>query len=232
MNSDNHNSPKREENLASIFQELFTAIERLRANRQSVSDAESFRRQIRESVKSAAQQARNQAGYAAEDVRMATLAVVGFLDETILNVQNNAFGDWPRKPLQEELFGTHTAGEVFFENLQTLLGRDDSAKLADVLEVHYLCLLLGYRGRYSLSGSSDLQGMVSATARKIRHIRGEFAGLAPESKTSAEPSASASDPVTRRFSIAAAVSFALWLVLFVAYKLALGSGVSGMVTGV
>src|ERR1022692_3649887 len=37
----------RPENLALIFQELFTAIVRLRANRQAVSDAESFRHHIR-----------------------------------------------------------------------------------------------------------------------------------------------------------------------------------------
>ena len=49
--------------------------------------------------------------------------MVAFLDESILNSQNPLFADWPRKPLQEELFGTHIAGEVFFQNLQKLLGR-------------------------------------------------------------------------------------------------------------
>ena len=69
---------------------------------------------------------------------MATLAVVGFLDESILNTRNPLFADWPRKPLQEELFGIHMAGEVFFQNVEQLLGRNDSADLADLLEVHYL----------------------------------------------------------------------------------------------
>ena len=41
----------RAENLALIFQELFTAIVRLRSNRQQVSDSESFRDHIREAVK-------------------------------------------------------------------------------------------------------------------------------------------------------------------------------------
>jgi type VI protein secretion system component VasF len=56
-------APSRPENLALIFQELFTAIVRLRSNRQAVSDAESFRHHIREAVKTAAQEARNRAGY-------------------------------------------------------------------------------------------------------------------------------------------------------------------------
>ena len=81
-------APSRSENLALIFQELFTAIERLRSNRQEVSDSDSFRHHIREAVKTAAQEAHNRAGYSTEDIRKATLAVVGFLDETILNLQS------------------------------------------------------------------------------------------------------------------------------------------------
>ena len=48
--------------------------------------------------------------------------MVAFLDESILNLRNPVFADWPRKPLQEELFGHHMAGEIFFQNLQPLAG--------------------------------------------------------------------------------------------------------------
>ena len=222
--------PARAENLALIFQEMLTAIVRLRANRQAVTDAESFRHHIREAVKTAAQQAR-QAGYATEDIRKAMLAVVGFLDETILNLQSPLFAAWPRQPLQEELFGTHTAGEVFFENLQELLARADSADLADVLEVHYLCLLLGYRGRYSLGNRGDLQAIMNATAQKIRHIRGDFAGLAPGWQAPAERVRQAEDPWSRRFLIGAVASLVLAIVLFMVYKLVLDAGASGVATG-
>src|ERR1035438_5779003 len=121
----------RTENLALIFQEVLTAIVRLRSNRQELSDAESFRFYMREAIKTAIQEARNQAGYNADDIKMATPALVGFLDESILNTRNPMFADWPRKPLQEELFGIHMAGEVFFQNLDKLLARQDSAELAD-----------------------------------------------------------------------------------------------------
>ena len=133
---------RRPESLALIFQEVLTAIERLRGNRQGVTDAEAFRHHTREALKTAANQG-FAAGYNADDVRFATFAAVAFLDESILNSQNPIFGDWLRKPLQEELFGTHIAGETFFQNLQQLLGRSDSPDLADVLEVHHLCMLLG-----------------------------------------------------------------------------------------
>ena len=129
---------------------------------------ESFRQQVREALKTAATDAIG-AGYSPQDTKLATFAVVGFLDESILNAQNPLFADWPRKPLQEELFGTHMAGEVFFQNLRSLLSREDSGDLADLLEVYYLCVLLGYRGRYS-TGGGELHSILSATADKIRRI--------------------------------------------------------------
>jgi len=223
-------APSRAENLALIFQELFTAIVRLRANRQEISDAESFRHHIREAVKTAAQEARNQAGYSTEDIRKATLAVVGFLDETILNLQNPLFANWPRQPLQEELFGTHMAGEVFFQNLEELLGRVDSEDLADVLEVHYLCLLLGYGGRYSIGNRGELQSIMGATARKIQRIRGDFAGLSPGWKPPLEQVHAAQDKWARGLLIGALSCFVLAVLLFAIYKLALASGASGLQT--
>ena len=138
-----------------IFQEVLTAIERLRGNRQGVNDAEAFRHHTREALKNAAN-AGLAAGYNADDVRLATFAAVAFLDESVLNSQNPIFGDWLRKPLQEELFDTHIAGETFFQHLQQLLGRNDSADLADVLEVHHLCMLLGFCGRYSAGNRGEL----------------------------------------------------------------------------
>src|ERR1044071_2324190 len=126
---------RRPENLALIYQEVITAIERLRANRQGVTDANAFRHHTREALKSASAAALA-AGYAADDVKLATFAVVAFLDESVLNSQNPIFADWLRKPLQEELFGTHIAGEVFFQHLQQILGRNDSLDLGDLIEVY------------------------------------------------------------------------------------------------
>ena len=218
----------RTENLALILQELFTTIVRLRANRHPVSDAGPFREHILAAVRTAAQDAMNRGGYSTEYIRMATLAVVGFLDETILTLQNPVFANWARQPLQEELFGNQLAGEVFFQNLQELLGRSDSDQLADVLEVHYLCLLLGFSGRYSMGNRGEVQSFMSSTAEKIRRIRGEFAGLSLAWKPPVEQVKAARDPWTRRFLIGAVACFVLTILLFVIYKLALDSGASGL----
>lgn len=213
----------RTDNLALIFQEVLTAIVRLRSNRQELSDAESFRFYMREAIKTAIQEARNQAGYNADDIKMATLALVGFLDESVLNTHNPIFADWPRKPLQEELFGIHMAGEIFFRNLEQLMGRPDSADLADLLEVHYLCLLLGYGGRYSIGGKGELQGIATATGDRIKRIRG--ASYDPFMQVLDEPEVvkATADPWIKKLLIVAAACFVLVLALFVTFKIVLGS---------
>jgi type VI secretion system protein ImpK len=215
-------------NLALIFQEVLTATVRLRSNRQAVNDAESFRHHIREALRTAAQEARNSAGYSTEDIKMASFAVVGFLDESVLSSQSPLFANWPRKTLQEELFGTHMAGEIFFQNLQLLLGKPDFGDLADVLEVHYLCLLLGYRGRYSAGGAGDLHAIMQATADKIRRIRGPLAGLSPSWELKSEAAPASKDHTTKIFAIVAIACFLLALSLFIGYKLSVDSGARGI----
>lgn len=214
---------RRPENLALLYQEVLTAIERLRANRHGVNDAGAFRHHTREAIKTAAGQALS-AGYPADDVKLATFATVAFLDESVLNSQSPVFTDWARRPLQEELFGTHMAGEVFFQNLQQLLGRADSHDLADLLEVHYLCMLLGFGGRYSVGNRGELAQVMSLTADKIRRVRGRFGGLSPDWAIPADKVAGRADPWVRKLAILAIICAALTVVLFLTYKLVLSSG--------
>jgi type VI secretion system protein ImpK len=178
---------------------------------------------MREAIRNAIQESRNQAGYSADDIKMATLALVGFLDESVLNTRNPIFADWPRKPLQEELFGIHMAGELFFRNLEQLLGRPDSADLADLLEIHYLCLLLGYAGRYSMGGSAELQAVTSTTGDRIRRIRGVTTDPFMEILKEQEVVREVKDPWVKRLAIIAASCFVLMLVLFAIFKLTLKS---------
>jgi len=147
----------------------------------------------------------------------------------VLNLRHPAFSDWPRRPLQEELFGHHVAGEVFFRNLQDLLTRGESQDLADVLEVYQLCLLLGFAGRYSLGGRGELKAIIDVTADKIRRIRGGAGPLSPAWSLPVEARRqSGSDPWVKKLGIAAAACLALTLFLLVVYKLVLGSGVSSL----
>ena len=215
------------QNLAFAFQEIITASERLRTGRQVVTDPAAFRHSILEGLKVADQEARRQ-GYSGEDIKLAVFAVVAFLDESVLNLHAPVFADWPRRPLQEELFGHHVAGEIFFQNLQQLLGRQDSQDLADLLEVYYLCLLLGFAGRYSLAGRGELRQFIDATAEKIKRIRGPERPLSPYPLLPGGTAPAASDPLIRKLIYLAAGFVCLTLILFIVYKLLLGSGVSSI----
>lgn len=169
---------RRTENLAYIYQQILTVIVRLRQNRQSFSDANAFRANIQAVLRSAEKDAIKKA-YAPDDIRAATLAVVAFLDESVLSSSSSVFSSWHSMPLQEEMFGVHVAGDTFFDNLEKLLSRSDSHDAADLLEIYLLCLLLGYKGRYGLSGGDATRPLIDATLEKIRRIRGPLSGLSP-----------------------------------------------------
>ena len=82
---------------------------RLRANRQTAADADSFRAHLKQLLATADDQARR-SGYDQGTVKRAIYAVTVFLDESVLNSSQPMFADWPRKPLQEEIFGGHMGG--------------------------------------------------------------------------------------------------------------------------
>lgn len=217
---------RRADNLAILFQEALTVVVRLRSNRQAVGDPLAFRNQIATALNAAGQEAVRR-GYVPEDVRAATFAIVAFLDESILNSHNPAFGDWVRKPLQQELFGVDVAGEIYFRNVDHLLGRGDSQELADTLEIYQLCLLLGFRGRYSVGSNAELRNLTNIITERIHRIRGGSSMvLSPGSTPPAEPPHATGDPWIRAFLWSAVACCTLALVLFVAFKISLNSGPS------
>ena len=217
---------RRSENLALAYQDVLTVIVRLRANRQHVENAEAFRANIRGLLKKAGQEAAER-GYAGEDTRVATFAVVALLDETVLSLGNPVFHDWQRAPLAIELYGMGVAGEIFFSSLDRLLARKDSTTLADLLEVYYLCLLLGFGGRYGRGGSADLRDYTNRVGDRIRQIRGASLPLSPSWAPDAGSTVvRRADPWTRRLAFGVGACLLLALILFAGFRLSLGSGVS------
>jgi type VI secretion system protein ImpK len=124
------------------------------------------------------------------------------------------------------LFGIHIAGEVFFQNLQQLLGRQDSQDLADLLEIHLLCMLLGFSGRYSVGHRGELGQTIAMTREKIQRVRGPFGPLSPGWSPPTETLAAGGDPWVRKLAAIAIACAAVTLLLFAGYKIGLGSGVS------
>jgi type VI secretion system protein ImpK len=215
--------PPRRGNLALNLEEVLTVICRLRVNKVVGSDPEVFRERVKKWLSKAAREAA-EAGYSEDSITMAGYAVIAFLDESVLNSPQPMFSEWPRRPLQEEIFGEFLGGEAFFSNLEHLLGQSDSEELADVIEVYLLCLSLGFQGRYAAGGRGELDGFRRRSRDKIVRIRGAWGDLSPS--WSPPPVAAASsgmDKVTRWMAgSAAAVSLffiLLWLVFFVILRL-------------
>lgn len=212
----------RTNSLAMSFQDVITVVLRMRYGSQRVADATGFRASIRKMIASAVQEVRA-LGYTDASSHMALYAIIGFLDESVLNSQDPTFADWSRRPLQEEMFGGHFAGETFFRQIADLLNAPESTEVADVLELHAICLLLGYRGKYAFGDHGEIHGILSRIRDKILRIRGPLviARLAavPEIRLAARR-----DKWLTTLWLTAAALVLLTIALFAIYTLTLGSG--------
>ena len=219
---------RRRETLALAFQELITVGERLRSHRQSVNDAQAFRKQIWQGVERAQADALK-LGYNGDDIEKATFAVVAYIDESVLNAHDPVFSEWPRLPLQEERYGHHIAGEIFFQNLQNLMGRAETYELADLLEVYYLCMLLGYAGRYAIGARGELAAIIQRTGEKIRRIRRSSAEISPYWMLPRDNvQIKSGDPLVKGLLFSTIGLLLLTIVLFVVFHMNLSSGISTM----
>jgi type VI secretion system protein ImpK len=204
--------------LALLYEGILTAVVRVQTARQQVQDMESFRTRMKQALREIASTAARK-GYSADDVQEANFAVVAFLDETVLTVDACAT-EWARKSLGEELFGQRSAGELFFKRLETLRANRDSQSLAEVLEVYYLCLLLGYEGKFAGGSKAELQLLMTNLRERIERIFGRNPEFSPDGALPDEPVAAAApvaDPLDRQvklFALAALVLAILCLVGF------------------
>ncbi len=216
----------RTNSLALCFQDVITVVLRMRYGSQKIADAAAFRASIRKMIAAAVQEIRV-LGYSDTSSHMALYAIIGFLDESVLNSQDPAFADWSRRPLQEEMFGGHFAGETFFRQVEGLLGAAESSETADTLELHAICLLLGYRGKYAFGNTGEIHAILGRIRNKIVRIRGPFAlaqvNELPEIKVEVRR-----DKWVRGLWLAVAGLGVLASVLFVVYFLILNSGVDSL----
>jgi len=208
----------RAENLALLYQGLLTGIVRIRSGRQPIANAEMFRRRTKEALAEVTREAMKR-NYAAEHTIETDFAIVALLDEVILTSHDPSRDAWAVRPLQEELFGLSTAGEVFFARVQKLLNRPDSAELADMLEVFYLCILLGFEGQYVTGNRTELHLLSDRIRQRIDRIRNSDPRFSPAAWLPEEPVAVAvPDALAGQLKLAAlAVGGAAIFVFLVAF---------------
>jgi type VI secretion system protein ImpK len=222
--SDDRPGTFRPENLALLYQGVFTGIVRVQAGRQPIVDPNAFQRRMEDLLLEVEREA-TKAGYPREDIEEANYAVVAFLDETVLTSIDPAKDRW--SSWQAKRYIGSVAGEGFFEHLKVLRNRRESAQLGDLLEVYYLCLLLGYQGRYAIDYASELQFLIDDLRSQIERTRGRRGGLSPDGPIPpGEPvHVPTVDPMVRNLQLIALVSVALAVLVWVALKFLLSDDV-------
>lgn len=188
-------------------------------------DAEMLRTKIDEQFRALETKAR-QADIPADDVQQSKYAIAAFIDEMILTSSWGLKDSWADKPLQLAYFNDFAAGEEFYNKIDTLRG----AKRNSVLEVYYLCLALGFRGKFV-----DLQGMEKKKVLMDTMLR-EIRGAAPAASGAGSLSPAWQPPdalpgIVKYFPawfVAAACGLFI-ILLFVLLSSILGSSADGLV---
>jgi type VI secretion system protein ImpK len=168
-------------------------------------------------------------GYSEEDIKAARYALCALLDETILNSRWSYKEQWAERPLQLEYFGEHMAGERYFELLDRIRKKGD--RKADLLEVFSIVLILGFQGKYKMRGADELDNLIRETVGEVHNFRGGGPrGLSPHWQIPSEPVERPAPAIPRWVWITGLSSVGLVLVLFIVFKLLLGSGISEAVS--
>src|ERR1039457_575384 len=105
-----------------------------------------------------------------DDYDQARFAICAWVDETILSsrwVQKNL---WLKDQLQRLHYNTTDAGEEFFDRLGNI-----GLHQRDVREVYYLCLALGFTGKYCHTGDEYQLEQVKTSSLKL--LLGSSVGL-------------------------------------------------------
>lgn len=125
---------------------------------------------------------------APEVTRDIKFAMAAFSDEVVLTSRWQKKYEWMAKPLAIEFFGDSAIGENFFNRLDEIRTQAEPNK--DVLQLYYSALILGFQGKYRLSGYDQLQAYIAAFRLEIEKFNSSVSRVladnaSPESQVSA-----------------------------------------------
>ncbi|GAM09417.1 hypothetical protein OR1_01695 [Geobacter sp. OR-1] len=170
-----------------------------------------------------------QGGFSPDDYDLARFMVCAWVDEVILSSNWSQKNLWQREQLQRVHYNTVAAGEEAFDKLNSL-GFHQTL----VREVYYLCLALGFKGRFIHPGDEYLLEQLKVSNLKL--LMGSAAGSLSLERVElfpdGYPSGAVELPAAKRkfsFSVPVVISLAapvaLLAILYVIYRFAL-SGIA------
>jgi type VI secretion system protein ImpK len=122
-------------------------------NTTDASDIAGLRRQLVADVRGFEERARA-AGVATDQIAAARYALCAMLDESILSTPWGARGEWGTQPLLSIFHRETWGGEKFFQLVERT--KVEPRQYAGLLEVLYICLSLGFAGKYALDPQGSL----------------------------------------------------------------------------
>jgi type VI secretion system protein ImpK len=113
------------------------------------------------------------AGVARNEVLLARYALCTALDEAVLSTPWGSASDWGKQSLLITVHNEAWGGEKVFQLLEHCL--QSPRERLPLLELLYLCMSLGFEGRYRVmhDGRSQLDALRERTSAAIRSARGE-----------------------------------------------------------
>jgi type VI secretion system protein ImpK len=191
-------------------------------------DPEAFRLKVDELFK-AFESRGKQLEHNDDNIALAKYALVAFIDEIILTSGWPLRDAWSGRPLQLEYFNDFSAGEVFYDKLDSIRGTDNPKKL-EVLEIYHSVLALGFKGKYAdLSGMEKIKTLMEGMARDLHKWRSKgVQGLSPNWKCTEDP-----PKLVQQFPIwiVPVACLALLLVAYITLAWILGGTVSDLKAG-
>lgn len=159
-----------------------------------------------------------------EHETLARFALCTVLDEAIQRTAWGHAAQWPQRSLSIKLFGANHGGDAFFNALDRLV--QAPSKYLQVLQLFYVCLALGFMGKYLVRDASGRAEVAEIRERLYQqYIRTNLtdadAALSPHWKGVAIASRKFQGFAALWIVGAAVVIFCL--LLFAAYALKLGS---------
>lgn len=114
------------------------------------------------------------AGIRSEKIIAARYALCTLLDEAAASTPWGGSGTWARHSLLVMFHNEAWGGEKFFQLLSKLA--EDPAGNRDLLELMYVCLALGFKGRYQVldNGKAALETLRERLAQMLRKQQGEY----------------------------------------------------------
>ena len=133
-------------------------------------DVPALRRQALEEIRRFEENARS-AGIANEVIIAGRYALCAALDEAVLATPWGAHSDWAQQTLLNTLHREAYGGEKFFEMLERIA--QDPVHRIDLIELQYLCIALGFTGKFQLleQGQLRLAQTQHDIFQRIRSVR-------------------------------------------------------------